>query len=149
MAKVRINGKEYAWGDIQVILWGRPVVGLKGIDYKLTKTKEVLHGAGRTGKGIQHGQRSASGSITLTQSELEAMNRAAKSKGYKDILDVDLNIIVSYIPEDSVAITVDEIVCASFSEIPKGMKAGDMNSEHAMPFVALDIDYDVTDPANI
>lgn len=50
---------------------------------------------------------------------------------------------MSYIPEDSAAITIDRIVCASFSEIPAGMKSGDLNSEHALPFVALDIDYDI------
>jgi len=61
----------------------------------------------------------------------------------KDILDVDVDILISYIPEDSTAITVDQIICASFSELPSGMKAGDMKSEHAMPFVALDIDYDI------
>ena len=54
-----------------------------------------------------------------------------------------MDILISYIPEDSTAITVDQIICASFSELPSGMKAGDMKSEHAMPFVALDIDYDI------
>lgn len=71
------------------------------------------------------------------------MNRAARAKGYKDILDPEVEILVSYIPEDSAAITIDRIVCASFSEIPAGMKSGDLNSEHALPFVALDIDYDI------
>ena len=94
-------------------------------------------------KGIQHGQRAATGTLTLLQSEIIAMNRAAREKGYKDILDVDVDILISYIPEDSTAITVDQIICASFSELPSGMKAGDMKSEHAMPFVALDIDYDI------
>lgn len=64
-------------------------------------------------------------------------------KATRDILDVDVDILISYIPEDSTAITVDQIICASFSELPSGMKAGDMKSEHAMPFVALDIDYDI------
>ena len=66
-----------------------------------------------------------------------------RAKGYKDILDPEVEILVSYIPEDSAAITIDRIVCASFSEIPAGMKSGDLNSEHALPFVALDIDYDI------
>lgn len=141
--KIRINGKEYDWGSVKIIMWGRPVVGATGIDYKLGKEKSPLFASGRYAKGIQHGKRSASGTLTLLQSEIIAMNRAAREKGYKDILDVDVDIIVSYIPEDSAAITVDRILCASFSELPSGMKSGDMNSEHALPFVALDIDYDV------
>ena len=141
--KIRLNGKEYDWGTIKIIMWGRPVVGATGVDYKLAKAKEALYAAGRYAKGIQHGQRAASGTLTLLQSEIIAMNRAAREKGYKDILDVDVDILISYIPEDSTAITVDQIICASFSELPSGMKAGDMKSEHAMPFVALDIDYDI------
>ena len=122
--KVKINGKEYDWGTIKIIMWGRPVVGATGVDYKLAKAKEALYAAGRSAKGIQHGQRAATGTLTLLQSEIIAMNRAAREKGYKDILDVDVDILISYIPEDSTAITVDQIICA-------------------MPFVALDIDYDI------
>lgn len=142
--KIVINGKEYAWGDVQVVMWGRNVVGLRGIDYKTKKDKQPLYAMGRTAKSIQHGKRSVEGTITLTQSEFIAMNRAAQQKGYKDLLDVEVDIIVSYIPEDSVAITMDRIVCASFSELPAGMKEGDLNAEHAMPFVALDCDYNLS-----
>ena len=122
---VKINGKEYAWGDIKIIMWGRPVVGATAIDYKLTKEKKLLRASGYYAKGIQHGQRAAAGTLTTTQSEIIAMNRAARAKGYKDILDPEVEILVSYIPEDSAAITIDRIVCASFSEIPAGMKSGD------------------------
>lgn len=141
---VRINGKEYAWGDIKIIMWGAEVASATGIEYKLSKEKSPLYAAGRYAKGIQHGKRAAAGTLTILQSGIIAMNAAARAKGYKDILDPEVDIQVAYIPEDSTAITIDRIVCASFSEIPAGMKAGDMNSEHALPFVALDIDYDIT-----
>lgn len=140
---VKINLKEYAWGDIQVIMFGRPIVGLKGIEYKTKKDKELNYGAGRNAYGIQHGRRANEGTLKICQSELQALNDAAKAQGYKDILDVDMDIVVSYIPEDSVAITIDRIICASFSEMPKGMSNGDMSSEHSMPFVCLDIEYGV------
>lgn len=140
---VTINNKEYAWGDIQVVMWGRPVIGLKGIEYKTTKDKELNYGAGREAYGIQHGKRANEGTIKLSSAELNAMNNAAKAKGYQDILDVELNIIVSYIPEGSVAITVDEIICASFKELPKGMNEGDLKAEHSLPFVCLKINYGI------
>ena len=106
--KIRINGKEYDWGTIKIIMWGRPVVGATSVDYKLTKAKEALYAAGRYAKGIQHGQRAASGTLTLLQSEIIAMNRAAREKGYKDILDVDVDILISYIPEDLSLIHISE-----------------------------------------
>lgn len=141
---VRINGKEYAFGDITVVMWGRPVVGLLEINYKTSKEKSPLQAHGRIAKSIQHGKRTTDGTIVVTQSELVAMNRAARQKSYKDVLDVDVDIVMSYMPEDSTAITVDIIRCASFKEIPMGMKEGDLYSQHAMPFVALDCDYDTT-----
>lgn len=139
---VRINKKEYAWGDISVLLFGRPVTGCTSIEYKLKKTKEHKFGWGRQAKSIQHGKRECEGTLTLMQSELIALNQAARLKKYKDILDVDLDIIISYMSDNGV-LTTDKITCASFSEIPVGMKEGDLQSEHALPFIALDIDYDV------
>lgn len=140
---VKINGKEYAWGDIKIIMWGRPIIGATAIDYKLGKEKNPIYAAGRYAKGIQHGKRAATGTLTLLQSEVIAMNRAAREQGFRDILDTEVEILVSYIPEDSSVVTIDRIVCASFSELPAGMKSGDSNSEHALPFVALDVEYDV------
>lgn len=143
---IKINQKEYAWGDIQVFMLGAFVLGLKGIEYKSKKNKELNFGAGRDARSIQHGRRENDGTLTVSQSDLEALNRAARAKGYKDILDIDVDIVVSYMPEYSDVITVDHIRCASFSEIPKGMKEGDMKSEHALPYLCLDIDYDTANP---
>lgn len=93
---IHINNKEYAWGDITVVVFGRPLVGITGIEYKSKKAKDVKHGWGRNPKSIQHGKREYEGTLTLMQSELTALNRAARAKGYKDILDVDFDIIVTY-----------------------------------------------------
>ena len=96
---VKINGKEYAWGDIKIIMWGRPVVGATAIDYKLTKEKKLLQASGYYAKGIQHGQRAAAGTLTTTQSEIIAMNRAARAKGYKDGTEFDPTTRLSGMPE--------------------------------------------------
>lgn len=139
---IRINKKEYAWGDIIISLMGRPIAGVTGIDYKTKKAKEARFGAGRNAKSIQHGKREIEGTLTLMQSEIIALNRAAKDAGFKDLLDIEPNITVTYLSEAGV-ITNDQIVCASFSEIPSGMKEGDLQSEHALPFIALDVNYGV------
>ncbi len=139
---IRINNKEYAWGDITVVIFGRPIVGITGIEYKAKKAKEARHGWGRNPKSIQHGKREYEGTLTLMQSELIALNQAARAKGYKDILDVDFDIIVTY--EAGLVVTVDKVCCASISELPSGMKEGDAQAEISLPFVALDVEYDTT-----
>lgn len=121
---------------------GRPIAGVVGIDYKTKKAKESRFGAGRQAKSIQHGKREIDGTLTLLQSEVIALNRAAQANGFKDLLDIEPNITITYL-SDAGIVTNDRIVCASFSEIPSGMKEGDLQSEHAIPFIALDVDYGI------
>ena len=136
---VIINQREYAYGDIQVWLFGQMVCGLRGIEYKPKKEKTTLHGAGRNPRAIQHGKREYEGTLTILQSELEALNRSARAAGYKDALDLDLDIIVVYASDNGV-VTTHKISSASFSEMPLGMKEGDAFAEHALPYLALDVD---------
>lgn len=132
------NSKEYSYCDIEVVVLGRPVGGLRGIEYKSKKSKEVLFGAGHRGRGIQHGKREYEGTLTILQSELIALDRAAREAGKDDCLDLDFDIIVTYTGDNGV-VTVDKVVCASVTESPSGMKEGDMSMEVALPFIALDV----------
>ncbi|MEI3154331.1 MAG: hypothetical protein V8S95_03930 [Odoribacter sp.] len=116
-------------------------VGITGIEYKSKKAKDVKHGWNVT-EPIEHGKRGYEGAVTLMQSELIALNQAARAKGYKDILDVDFDIIVTY--EADLVVTADKICCASLSELPSGTKEGDAQAEISLPFVALDVEYDTT-----
>lgn len=139
---IYINNKEYAWGDITVVIFGRPLVGITGIEYKPKKAKEAKHGRGCNPKSIQHGRREYEGSLTIMQSELIALNQAARSKGYKDVLDVDFDIVVTY--EAGLVVTVDKVCCASITDFNSGMKEGDAQAEISLPFVALDVEFDTT-----
>ncbi|MBD5397745.1 hypothetical protein HDR62_06430 [bacterium] len=136
------NSREYSYCDVQATILGRPLTGLRGIEYTAKKSKEAVFGAGINPKSIQHGRREYEGTLTVLQSELEALNRAAKEAGYTDCLDLEFDIVVTYTSGETV--TTDIIRCASITEFPKGMKEGDLNSEHALPFIALGIDTNVT-----
>ena len=136
------NSREYSYCDVQATILGRPLTGLRGIEYTAKKSKEALFGAGVNPKSIQHGRREYEGTLTVLQSEMEALNRAAKEAGYTDCLDLEFDIVVTYTSGETV--TTDIIRCASITEFPKGMKEGDLNSVHALPFIALGIDTNVT-----
>lgn len=136
------NSKEYDWTKISVVVLGRTVAGLRGIEYTAKMAKEALHGAGVNPKAVQSGKREYEGTLTILQSELEALNRAAKEAGYTDCLDLEFDIVVTYAA--SGVVSTDIVRCASITEFPKGMKQGDLYSEHALPFIALRIDTNVT-----
>lgn len=132
------NSKEYTYCDIEVYMLGRLIGGLRGIEYKTKKNKESLYGSGRKARSIQHGKREYEGTITVTQSELIALDRAALEAGFEDCLDLDFDIIVTYLSPNGI-VTVDKIIQASITESGRSMKEGDMLMEVSLPFICLDI----------
>lgn len=132
------NSKEYSYCDIQVTLLGRPLLGLRGIEYKTKKAKAVLHGAGIYGRSVQHGKREYEGTLTVLQSELIALDRAAQEAGLEDCLDLDFDIVITYLNRDAI-LSTDIVKVASLTESSRGMKEGDLNMEVSLPFIALKV----------
>lgn len=139
--RIIINQTEYTYGNVNVYLFGQRVGGLRGIDYKTSQKTECVRGAGNYARGIQSGEIEYNGTLTILQSELEKLTRSAIAKGYDSIVGVPFDIVVCY--SNTGAVTTDKIYSAVISEMPKSMKVGDMHSEHALPFIALGIEYDV------
>ncbi len=73
-----------------------------------------------------------------------ALNRAAKSAGYTDLLGMTTDLIVSYGNGVDMPITVDKIAQLSITELPIDWEQGAMEATHALPFIALNIDYNIT-----
>lgn len=132
------NSSEYTFCDVDVVVLGRTITGLRGIEYGSKKAKEILFGAGRKGRGVQHGKREYEGTLTLLQSELTALDSAAMLSGREDCLDFDFDIIVTYTSPEGI-LSVDKIVCASITDAKKSIKEGDLKMEISLPFIALDV----------
>lgn len=139
---ISFNSNEYAWIDVRVVLLGREVTGLRGIEYKIKHQIESLFAMGSKPRGVQRGKKEYEGTITLLQSELIALDRAAQENGYEDITDINFDIIVSYMPQNLV-VTTDKIVGVAITEAPRAMKVDDLQMEIALPFIALDIQTNV------
>jgi len=141
MDRYQINGREYEWADISVVLGGLPIIGFRAVSYKVEREKEPLFAKGRKAHSIQAGNESVTGSLTFTQSQLEALELAAGG----NLLTAKVDIVVSYGAElnapsvASAAISTDVIIGAEFTEYEKGMSQGDKFMEIEMPFLALDI----------
>lgn len=85
--------RTYSWADIDLRVNGVPISTAQSVSYKETQTKEVVYGKGNEPIGVQRGQKSYSGSISLLQSEYEALVESTKSKS---ILDAHFDIVVTY-----------------------------------------------------
>lgn len=140
-----INGRQYEWADISLILGGRLVTGARGISYKESQEKELLYGKGNRPMSIQKGNKKYEGSVTLLQSEVETLKELGRSiVGRASILDLNLNAVVCYgDPSKGDVMLTDQLFNIRFTEVEKSMKQGDKNMEVTLPFICTDIKYGV------
>ena len=130
------NSREYEWSDVAVVIAGRMVTGIRGISYTSSQEKEALYAKGNRPHSIQRGNKSYSGSIRLLQSELDALEAAARG----DVLDVSFNLIVSYgNPLKGDVITTDILMGCEITEVPKSINQNDKFMEIELPLIILDI----------
>lgn len=130
------NSKEYEWSDVTVTVAGRPVTKIRAISYIKKQEKEALYAKGNQPHSIQRGNKSYEISITLLQSELEALEDASGG----DVLDASFNILVAYgNPLNGDVIKTDLIEGCEITEVPKGMNQGDKFAEHELPGIALNV----------
>lgn len=136
------NSKEYSWSNVDVSYLGSIITGIRGIKYKTAKEKEAVYARGNKPHSIQHGNKSYEGELKLLQSEVEALNTAAKEAGYDDLTDFSFNISVAYTPKnlsESSTIARKKIISAEITEFEEGMEQGDKFMEITLPFIALDV----------
>lgn len=133
---MQFDTREHEWSDVNVILAGRPVIGIRGVSYTSSQEKEALYGKGNKPHAMQRGNKSYSGSIRLLQSELEALERAAGG----DALDATFNVVVAYgNPSLSDRFSTDLLRGCEITEIPKGLNQNDKFMEIELPVVMLDV----------
>lgn len=133
-----IRTREYEWADVTVVMGGKVVVGLRGIEYGAKQEKELLHASGNAPHTIQRGNVSYEGKITLTQSEYEALRLSAQAQGKKSILDISFDVVVMYgNPTAGDVITTDKLIGCEFTEDKTAWKQGDKYQEKSLPILYL------------
>jgi hypothetical protein len=139
---MNFDSLEYAWKDLEVVLLGRPLVRILEVSYTVEAAKTKIYGRGKKALGIQDGNESVSGSITVGQSELEALVRAVQAvRPDGKITDFSFDLSISYV--SAARIVRDRVVGCKFTSVPKGMSQGDSDSTHQLSFEALDIKFNV------
>lgn len=134
-----INGNEYAFEDVTGIWFGRPIIGIQGVEY--TSKKEHVNIKGWRNKPVAKGRggEDFEGRLTILQSEFEALQR--QIPGSK-ATQLDFDLVVSYAPMGGVP-TTDILKSCRITEVKKGIKTDDKNMVVELPLVIFDIDYNV------
>lgn len=131
-----INTREYEWKDLTIIIGGKVISGITGVKYSEKMEKEALYGKGDRAIGIQHGNRSYQGEVTLHQSEVEALEQSSTTGS---ILDLNFDMIICYgNPSKGDTMVTERLINCEFTESPRELKQGDKKQEITLPIIACD-----------
>ncbi|MFD0997682.1 hypothetical protein ACFQ21_00120 [Ohtaekwangia kribbensis] len=142
MATKPFNSEEYNFNDLQVVMLGRPVAGLRGIRYKVSQDKTNVYGAGSKPIARRRGQKSYEGTLKILLSELRSLLESAGNG--KDATDIPpFDITAAYAPSVSDLITTDRLVYVEFTECEIDINTGDSETVVELPIIIGDIEYNV------
>lgn len=138
-----INGNEYSWEDIKIIIPGssKPVEGAVEISYEEEKEHKNIYGRGDKPVAMGRGSVKYTAKLVLLQSDVEAMI-ATLPKGKSLTQLPPFLVTVGYAPDGGVA-TIDHLEYCRILKFDKGMKQGDPNKEITLDLLPGNIKYNV------
>lgn len=139
----QFNSDEYAWKDLKAVVAGRPVAGIKELKWKTERTTNVVHASGVDPHTITRGNKMYSGTLSMLQSEIEALIEAAQQKygANADLTDTVFDITVAYSVSPTTRIKVHQILAVHIESFEMGHKQDDGANEISLPFKAMKIKY--------
>jgi len=88
-----INGINYSWGNISLVLFGIPIVGITKISYSAKQTKENNYGIGFEPISRGYGNREYEGSIELYLDEWKRIIAASPNKDPLQIAPFQIQVV--------------------------------------------------------
>jgi hypothetical protein len=138
MVNPLINGVNYSWSSIKLVLFGVPVVGITQIEYKRKQKKENNYGMGTEPVSRGYGNKEYEGKITLYREEWNAIISAAPSRDPLDIPFFDIQVTFS---GARVAPSLDVLRACEFLEDPFTVGQGDTKIMVEIPLIIGMIDH--------
>jgi hypothetical protein len=134
-----INGTEPSWANIIVAISGFPETAITAISYKDEQNIENIFGAGQLPVGRGYGNITATGSITLLTSAVEALRAASLTGRLQDI--GPFTISVNYIPLTGGTLIRHKLKNVQFMDDGVDAKQGDTKIERNLTLVISHIDW--------
>lgn len=141
---VLINGVNYSWANIKLILFGVPVVGITKIDYKRSQVKDNNYGWGNEPISRGYGRISYTGSIEIYQDEWRRIVAAAPNQDPLSIPPFQIQIQMWNEPGSSgqVVPTQDTLYNCEFGDDEFVGNEGDTKLMVTIPIVFAGITHD-------
>lgn len=132
-----VNGVNYAWANISVVLFGVPLVGIRSIDYKRKQDKKNNYGAGIVPVSRGYGNEEYEGSIELYTDTWKKIIAASPNRNPLQIPFFDIPVAFG---GSSVSADRDILRAVEFLEDPLEGKQGDTALYVKIPLIIGGID---------
>jgi hypothetical protein len=139
MAGPIVNGRAYDWGSIDVKMFGRNVISLRGISFTPSQDKANEYGRGYKPVERGHGNIEYEGSVTVTAKEYHQILKAAQKQGFPSLLAIppfEITVIVGQAGQDPMK---KQLTYCEFNEEPFDASQGDTNIEVELGITPGDI----------
>lgn len=137
MATPLINGTNYSWGNIKLVLFGVPVVGITKIDYKKKQVKENQYGLGFEPVSRGYGNIEYEASIEIYVDELRRIKQAAPNRDLLAIPAFDIQVLYG---GAGVQPATDVLRACEFLEDPLSTSQNDTKIVVSVPLIIAGIE---------
>lgn len=110
-----INGINYSWASVKMVLFGVPIVGITKISYKTKQKKENNYGAGYEPVSRGYGMKEYEGSIEIYTDELKRIIASAPNRDLMSIPPFDIQVLFED-PASGAFLTQDTLKMCEFME---------------------------------
>jgi len=138
-----VNGREYSWTDISVVIAGVPMAGITSITYSETQASEKVYGAGKRPVSFSLGKIEAECEIEISRVELNGLLAASVGNSLLDIGTFD--IIVAYANSEAIPV-VDIVKNCRFTSQNSGGSLDDASLSSTLTVMCSHVNFGVTLP---
>jgi hypothetical protein len=138
MATPLINGINYSWASVKVVLFGVPVVGITKISYNAKQKKENNYGAGSEPVSRGYGNIEYEGSIEIYLDEWKRIIAASFNRNPLSIPPFDIQVLYganAIAPDQK-----DVLKSVEFLENPLDISQGDTKTLVTIPLIIAGIE---------
>jgi len=132
-----INGINYSWANIKLVLFGVPVVGITAINYNRKQKKENNYGAGGQPISRGYGNYEYSGDLELYLDEWKNIISASPGRDPLQIAPFQITVLYG---SSTINATKDVLRAVEFLEDPFAAKQGDTKLLVKIPLIIGSID---------
>ena len=129
-----INGINYSWASIKIVLFGVPIVGITKIDYKIKQKKENQYGIGYEPISRGRGNKEYEGSIEIYTDELKRIINSAPNRDLMAIPPFPIKVLFED-PSTGTYLTQDSLLMCEFMEQGLSAAQGETKLLVSLPLV--------------